>query len=67
MLNKFFTKPIELLIGEQKLKFCSISDFEFGLAGRTAVPSKKLLIWSNFLRTNSKEKQKPSRILKNAL
>jgi hypothetical protein len=42
VLNKFFTKPIELLIGEQTYKFCSISDFEFGLAGRTAVPSKKI-------------------------
>ena len=42
MLNKFFTKPIELTIGEQTYKFCSIADFEFSLAGRTAVPSKKI-------------------------
>lgn len=42
MLNKFFTKPIELKIGEQAYKFCSIADFEFGLAGRTAVPSRKI-------------------------
>ncbi len=42
MLNKFFTKPIELKIGERPYKFCSIADFEFGLAGRTAVPSKKI-------------------------
>lgn len=42
MLNKFFAKPIELTIGEQKLKFCSLSDFEFGLSGRTSVPAKKI-------------------------
>jgi len=42
MLNKFFTKPVELKIGEQTYKFCSVADFEFSLAGRTAVPSKKI-------------------------
>lgn len=42
MLNKFFTKPIELKIGEQVYKFSSVADFEFSLAGRTAVPSKKI-------------------------
>ncbi len=42
MLNKFFAKPIELSIGDQDLKFCSLSDFEFSLAGRTSVPSKKI-------------------------
>ena len=42
MLNKFFTKPVELKIGEQVYKFHSVADFEFGLAGRTAVPSRKI-------------------------
>ncbi|OGT35981.1 MAG: hypothetical protein A2W28_08680 [Gammaproteobacteria bacterium RBG_16_51_14] len=42
MFNKFFSKPIELHIGEQTFKFCSLSDFEFSLAGRTSVPSKKI-------------------------
>jgi hypothetical protein len=42
MLNKFFTKPLELKIGDQTLKFSSVADFEFALAGRTAVPSKKI-------------------------
>jgi FHA domain-containing protein len=42
MLNKFFAKPIEITIGEQTLKFSSLADFEFGLAGRTSVPSKKI-------------------------
>jgi hypothetical protein len=42
MLNKFFAKPIEITIGEQSLKFSSLADFEFSLAGRTSVPSKKI-------------------------
>ncbi len=42
MLNKFFAKPIEITVGEQSLKFSSLADFEFGLAGRTSVPAKKI-------------------------
>ncbi|MBL1143238.1 MAG: FHA domain-containing protein [Proteobacteria bacterium] len=42
MLNKFFAKPIEVTVGEQSLKFSSLADFEFALAGRTSVPSKKI-------------------------
>jgi len=42
MLTKFFSKPMELTVGEQALRFCSIPDFEFALAGRTSVPSKKI-------------------------
>ena len=42
MLNKLFSKPIELQIGEQLLKFFSIGDFEFCLSGRTSVPSRKI-------------------------
>ncbi|MFQ5661196.1 MAG: FHA domain-containing protein [Gammaproteobacteria bacterium] len=42
MLNKFFSKPVEIKIGEQIFKFCSIADFEFSMTGRTAVPSKKI-------------------------
>lgn len=42
MLNKFFSKPIELNVGEQTLRFCSIPDFEFCLTGRTSVPSRKI-------------------------
>jgi hypothetical protein len=42
MLNKFFAKPIEINVGEQSLKFSSLADFEFALAGRTSVPSKKI-------------------------
>lgn len=42
MLNKLFAKPIEMTIGEQTLKFSSLTDFEFALSGRTCVPSKKI-------------------------
>lgn len=42
MLNNLFAKPIEITVGEQELKFNSLSDFEFALAGRTSVPSKKI-------------------------
>lgn len=42
MLNKLFAKPIEITVGEQELKFNSLADFEFCLAGRTSVPSKKI-------------------------
>jgi hypothetical protein len=43
MLNKLFAKPIELKVGEQTLKFSSISDFDFCMTGRTSVPSKKII------------------------
>ncbi len=42
MLDKFFAKPLELTIGDQTISFLSISDFEFCVAGRTSVPSKKI-------------------------
>jgi FHA domain-containing protein len=48
MLNKFFAKPIEITIGEQILKFSSLADFEFSLAGRTSVPSKKIISMVKF-------------------
>ncbi len=58
MLNKFFTKPIELKIGEQIYKFCSVADFEFSLAGRTAVPSKKITDMVQFSTTQLKKEAK---------
>ena len=42
MLDNLFSKPVELHVGEQILKFCSLSDFEFSLSGRTSVPSNKI-------------------------
>lgn len=35
-------KPLKLKVGDQELVFNSIPDFEFALAGRTAVPSDKI-------------------------
>ena len=43
MLNKFFTKPLEIKIGEQTLKFNSVADFDFCMTGRTSVPSRKII------------------------
>lgn len=48
MLNKLFTKPIELAIGEQTLKFSSLAEYEFGLSGRTSVPAKKIISMVKF-------------------
>ncbi len=42
MLDKFFTKPLELQVGGKILKFNSEVDFEFSMAGRTAIPSAKI-------------------------
>ncbi|MFQ5659327.1 MAG: FHA domain-containing protein [Gammaproteobacteria bacterium] len=42
MLDKFFTKPLELEIDGTILKFNSEADFEFSMAGRTAIPSTKI-------------------------
>lgn len=58
MLNKFFAKPIELNIGEQPLKFSSLADFEFALAGRTSVPSKKITSMVKFSTDELKKEAK---------
>ena len=61
MLNKFFAKPIEITIGEQILKFNSLADFEFSLAGRTAVPSQKI---TNMVKFSTDELKKEARTIK---
>ena len=43
MLNKLFSKPLEIRVGDQILKFSSVADFEFCMTGRTSVPSKKII------------------------
>ena len=43
MLNAYFIRPLELKMGEQNYKFCSVLDFEFALRGRTSVPSNKII------------------------
>jgi len=42
MLNNLFNKPVEIVVGEQTIKFSSLTDFEFCLAGRTSVPSLQI-------------------------
>jgi len=42
MLNKLFSKPVELAIGEQTLRFHTLVDFEFALNGRTSIPANKI-------------------------
>jgi hypothetical protein len=42
MFDKIFYKPMEFTVGEQTLKFGSLADFEFCLAGRTCVPARKI-------------------------
>lgn len=61
MLNKFFAKPIELTVAEQVLKFCSISDFEFCVAGRTSVPSRKII---DLVKFNPSQLKKEARTIK---
>ena len=42
MLDKFFKKPLELKIGDQTLRFNSVTDVAFCLEGRTSISSSKL-------------------------
>lgn len=42
MLNKLFSRPLAVSVGGQTVTFNSLAEFEFSLAGRTDVPSKKI-------------------------
>lgn len=42
MLDKLFSKPVELSVGDQTLRFHSLVDFEFALNGRTSIPANKI-------------------------
>lgn len=61
MLDKIFAKPIEITVGEQVLKFSSLSDFEFALAGRTCVPSRKI---TQMVKFSTDELKKEARTIK---
>lgn len=61
MLNKFFSKPLELEIGDQTCKFCSTADFEFALGGRTSIPSRKI---SEMVRFTTEQLKKEARTIK---
>lgn len=61
MLNKFFSKPLELQVGEHSLKFSSVADFEFAVAGRISVPSKKI---TELVKFSPDQLQKEARTIK---
>ncbi|NKB37374.1 MAG: hypothetical protein GKR93_09440 [Gammaproteobacteria bacterium] len=61
MLNKFFSKPLELQVGEHALKFSSVADFEFAVAGRISVPSKKI---TEMVKFTPDQLQKEARTIK---
>jgi FHA domain-containing protein len=61
MLNKFFSKPLELQVGEQSLKFSSVGDFDFAVSGRIAVPSKKI---TDMVKFSPEQLQKEARTIK---
>jgi hypothetical protein len=62
MLNKLFSKPISLTIGGQNVNFSSVSEFEFSLAGRTEVPSRKI---TDLMQMSPDELKKEARNIKN--
>ncbi len=61
MLDKFFSKPLELQVGEHSLKFSSVADFEFAVAGRISVPSKKI---TDMVKFTPDQLQKEARTIK---
>ncbi len=61
MFDKLFDKPIELLVGEQTLKFSTIIDFEFALNGRTSIPSNKI---TGLVRFSTIQLKKEAHIIK---
>lgn len=61
MLNKFFSKPLELQVGEHSLKFSSVGDFDFAVSGRIAVPSKKI---TDMVKFSPEQLQKEARTIK---
>ena len=61
MLSKLFNKPLEIQVGEQTLKFSSVGDFEFAVAGRVSVPSKKI---TDMVKFSPDQLQKEARTIK---
>ncbi len=61
MLDKFFSKPVELVIGDQTLHFHTLVDFEFALNGRTSVPASKI---SDLVKFTMKELKKEAHTIK---
>lgn len=61
MLKRLFSKPLELKVGEQDLNFETVADFDFCLAGRVAVPSKKI---TDMVKFSTDQLKKEARTIK---
>ncbi len=58
MLNKLLARPLELTIGELTLKLDSLAEFEFSMAGRSAVSSDKFSAMVKFSPDQLKQEAK---------
>jgi len=61
MLKRLLNKPVELKVGEHVLSFESVADFDFCLAGRVAVPSKKI---TDLVKFSTEQLKKEARTIK---
>src|SRR3972149_10210244 len=61
MFDIFLSKLIEVKIGDQTLKFSTIADFEFCMAGRTSVPSSKI---TDLVKFSTDQLKKEARTIK---
>jgi len=61
MFKRFFSKPVELKVGDQALNFETVTDFDFCLAGRIAVPSKKI---TDMVKFSTDQLKKEARTIK---
>jgi len=61
MFKRLFSKPVELKVGEQVLSYETVTDFDFCLAGRIAVPSKKI---TDLVKFSTEQLKKEARTIK---
>lgn len=61
MLDKMTLQSMQLEIGERKINFSSLADFEFCLSARTTIPMAKLV---EIMGHSSSQLQKESRVIK---
>ena len=61
MLKRLFNKPVELKVGDHLLNFESVADFDFCVAGRIAVPSKKI---TDLVKFSTEQLKKEARTIK---
>jgi hypothetical protein len=61
MFKTLFSKPLELKVGDQVLYFSTVTDFDFCLAGRIAVPSRKI---TDLVKFSTEQLKKEARTIK---